>query len=212
MSLQHITNSLLNEEPNNYKIFTQILDRLLEEVKDTITMLELGCGSAYYSALFHERFKLKAKNILVEPHIQWYKNFGEGYFADKKNIYFYNNFIEKLVWAHWGGENDTLALKLQEETTQISVEKILQETHTNYVDILHMDMQGSEYYVLNDIINTNIITKFNYIVIMTHNFNDINYQSYIDLVQNSKIPHEFIYIDANYVENGDGLIVLKINS
>ena len=211
MNKQYIIDRLVKEEPNNYNLFVQILDRLSEDNKDTLSMIELGCGSAYYSAIFHETFKHKAKNILVEPNIQWWKDFGETYFSDKKNFYFFNNYIENLIWAHWGGPNDAFALQLQKETPQISIEQILQDTNTEYADILHMDMQGSEYYVLDNIIKSNLITKFNYIFIMTHDFNDINYQSYIKLLTDSKLSYELIHNNENYRENGDGLIILKMN-
>ena len=212
MNLQHIINQLKSEEPNNYNKFTQVLDLLSKESKQIITMVELGCGSAYYSALFNETFKAKAKNILVEPYIEWWKNFGEGYFANKERIFFYNNYIGKIVWAHWGGPEDESVTQMQKEVSQITLNQLLQETSTEDVDILHMDLQGSEYYILEDIIKNNLINKFTYIFIMTHDFDNDNYQSYINLLTKSSLNYEFVFNDKNYKENGDGLIILKIIS
>lgn len=209
MNIEHITAYLKHSEPKNYNYFIGVLDSLLKEEKDLFTMVELGCNSAYYSALFHETFKPKAKNILVEPYLKWWKEFGEQYFSDKKNSYFYHNYIGKLVWAHWGGINAPLANEVKNEVKSISLEEVLNSSNTDFIDILHMDLQGSEYYILEDIIKTDLVNKIKYMFIMTHNFDNINYNSYLDLIKKSNKSHNFISNDSNYKECGDGLIVIK---
>ena len=71
-----------------------------------------------------------------------------------------------------------------------------------------MDMQGTEYFILKEIIENNLIEKTNYIFIMTHSFDNIDYNSYLDLMRNN-LSHKILFNDPSYIENGDGLIILK---
>ena len=208
MNMQDIINEIRLYEKNNLNFFLEALDDIKSKNKDTNTMVELGCETAHYSALFNEKFNNQCKNIVVEPVIEWYQRFGEKYFQDKKNIYFYNNYIGEILWAGWGGQNDQKVIDIKSKVNQISFNQILSDSNTDYIDILHMDMQGTEYFILKEIIENNLIEKTNYIFIMTHSFDNINYNSYLDLMRNN-LSHKILFNDPSYRENGDGLIILK---
>jgi len=210
MNIQDIINEIRTYEPNNLNFFLQALDDVKSKNKDLNTMLELGCEGGNYSALFNEKFNNQCKNIMVEPVIEFWQKFGERYFQDKKNIYFYNNYIGEIIWAHWGGQNESkFIIDLKSKVKKISFNEILSDSNTDYIDILHMDMQGTEYFILKEIIENNLIEKVNYIFIMTHTFDDINYNSYLDLLSNNNLNKKILFSDASYKENGDGLIILK---
>jgi len=213
MNLEEISNHIKysQNEASNYKLFCDILNELKKQDKNIFTMMEIGCEEGYWSALFKEIFKEKSKNLIIEPRLECWKKFGELYFKDKKNVYFYNNYISELIWADWGGPDDSLALRIKNEVNSISIEQILKNSNTEIIDILHMDTQGSEYFILKNIIDTGLINKINYLFIMTHNFDDIRYDNYIELITKSLIKYEFILNDSNYKDGADGLIILKIN-
>jgi FkbM family methyltransferase len=211
---KELIEKIVSSEPVNCDLFIKILESLNQESKKNITMMELGCSAAIYSALFYEFFQEKAKNIMVEPVLSWWESFGASYFKDKPNTYFYNNYVGPLIWAHWGGSSSDQAVNLAKEIPQISLDQILQESNTDFVDLLHMDLQGAEYFILEDIIKNKMIEKFKYIILMTHNMSELNikYDDYIKLLTNSNIKHEFIFNNSNYIDpTNDGLIIVKIN-
>jgi len=210
MNTQDIINEIKAYEPNNLNFFLNVLDDLKSKNKDINTMVELGCEGGSYSALFNEKFNNQCKNIMVEPCIEWWKRFGEKYFENKKNVFFYNNYINDIIWAGWGGRNETKVIDLKSKVKKISLNEILSDSNTDYIDILHMDMQGTEYFILKEIIENTLIEKINYIFIMTHNFDNINYYSYLNLLLKNNFNDKIIFQDPSYIENGDGLIILKI--
>lgn len=210
MNKDELAQIIASSEPNNFKYFNELINSLLKDVKETYTMVELGCAEAYYSAFFNESFKPNVKNIMVDPDLTWWNRFGKTYFTDKSNCCFYNNYVSEIVWAGWGGPSAPQAQELKDSVLPITIEQILTNSKTNFVDILHMDLQGAEYYALENIVKTNLYNKFKYIMLMTHGFNNVNYQSYIKIIKDSNINHEFIFCNENYYENGDGLIILEI--
>jgi FkbM family methyltransferase len=111
-------------------------------------MFELGCSQGYYSALFREVFNEKAKNVLVEPMLKWWNEFGLTYFKEKNNTFFYNNYIGELHWLHWGGKETDTVKNIKKSTQEISFKNLLKDTKTDYIDLLHMDMQGTELDIL----------------------------------------------------------------
>jgi FkbM family methyltransferase len=201
-----IENYIKAQEPKNYNLFLSILDNLKIKNNPNYTMLELGCAQGYYSALFRETFDEKAKNILVEPVIKWWHEFGSSYFDKKNNWYFYNNYIGELMWENWGGQNCDEVNNIKNSTQEIALDTILNETNTDFIDLLHMDMQGTEYYILEYIIDKNIIDKIDYIFIATH----YDYNRYTDLI--AKSNHEYVFNNPEHRDYGDGLIIIKNRS
>jgi FkbM family methyltransferase len=209
MDIKSIIKKIIVSEPNNFNLFLKVLDNIRSEDKEMNTMVELGGGGGYYSAFFNEYFNNKCKNIIVELCIQCWQVFGEKYFQDKENIYFYNNYIGEIIWACWGGQNNPEAINFKSKIKKISLNEVLLNSNTDYVDVLHMDVQGAEYFVLKEIIENNLIEKINYIFIMTHDFDNINYNSYLDLLSNNNLNDKILFNDPSYKENGDGLIIIR---
>lgn len=209
-----IRDKIRTEEPNSLFYFEKVLNELKKN-KDNNVMVELGCGEAIYSAFFREYLGEKSKNILVEPDFDgsWKSFFGAKYFLGRDNVYFYNKFVGNPVNAHWGGLEN---LNFSKEIGSISLNELIKDTNTEKIDILHMDLQGSEYYILKDIIENQIIKKINYIFIYTHEFNDdislksIKYEDYLKLLESSNFNYEFIFKDSSLRENGDGEIIIRI--
>jgi len=201
-----------HDEPRNVSFFLQALDVLKSKNKEMYTMVELGCSEAHYSAIFNEKFDHQCKNIMVEPIIEVWQKFGQNYFQDKKDAYFYNNYLCDLVWAGWGGPDVPFVVDLKSKINKINFNQLLAESNTTFIDMLHMDLQGAEYYVLKEIIENQLIKKTNYVFIMTHNFADINYDSYLKLLSDNNLNDNIVFADSSYIENGDGLIILRIEN
>ena len=207
--LADIINKIILYEPNNLYFFLKAVNDVKSKNKDINTMVELGCHEAYYSAVFNEMFHNKCKNIMVDLCIACWEKFGKVFFENKKNTYFYNNYMGEIIWACWGGQDNPDAMRFKSEIKKISFNEMLLNSNTDYIDILHMDLQGGEYFVLKEIIENNLIKKINYIFIMTHEFDIINYNSYLDLLSNNNLNDKILFNDPSYTENGDGLIIIE---
>jgi len=212
MCIDDIIKEMANHEPRNLDFFLKAVDDIKSKNKEMCTMVELGCGEAHYSAIFNEKFHHQCKNVMVEPYMEFWQKFGKHYFQDKQNTHFYNNYICDIIWAGWGGSGDPVAMDLKSKINKISFNEVLVNSNTSFIDILHMDLQGAEYYVLKEMIENQLIKRINYIFIMTHTFADINYHSYLKLLSDNNLNDDIIFTDSSYIENGDGLLILKVNN
>ena len=107
-----------------YDLLLKKCNKMIEEDpknKDINTMVELGCHEAYYSAVFNEMFHNKCKNIMVDLCIACWEKFGKVFFENKKNTYFYNNYMGEIIWACWGGQDNPDAMRFKSEIKKIPI-------------------------------------------------------------------------------------------
>lgn len=173
-------NSNISDHDSEYELFSHVLEKIYN--KKNPIMIEIGCWWAFWSLCFRKKYP-EGKNILIElgkRHISIginnfrLNNFSEthywgGFFLDNSNTYSNvksNYDFEKLPNEYF---DDSLIGKMTGPEIHFidvySIEKL------DKIDLLHMDIQGSEYPLLKDLFeNYSYILKekIDNIVVATH--------------------------------------------
>lgn len=172
-------------EPFQVQLFQDVLKNIKT---DNPIMIELGCGEAEYSKIFNDYFLENCKNICIDI-------LPRQLVEAKKNcpsaIIIHGYVGEPL---HWGEiKEDNYGAKRIQLDELVDNEKI---------NILHMDIQGSETYVMQELQNSKYISNIEYIFISLHGTYD---------EVKKCIPEYFEYLYEHPTEGGlgDGLIVVK---
>lgn len=127
-------------EPQEEKVFYEVLKVMPEGA----SMLELGSFWAYYSAWFNHEVK-NAKNYMVEP-LEEVLNLGaqnfklNGFTGDFTPGCIGDKSLESVDFIHWDDKNYKIP--------QWCVDDILQNKNINYLNMLHSDIQGAEFKML----------------------------------------------------------------
>ena len=145
-----------------YNIFQEVLNRVNN--KDNPVMVELGCHWALWSLCFKYRYN-NGTNILVEL-LDTYLKIG----IDNFNL---NGYDFK---SYHGGifADDAHALSKMEFThvpnsKKLNLSEILNENKIKVIDILHMDIQGSELSCIKSLKENGLLkNNINQLVIATH--------------------------------------------
>lgn len=173
-------NLSITEHDSEYKIFSEILEKINN--KENPTMVEIGCWWAFWSLCFRKKYP-NGKNILVElgkrhlsVGINNFKlnNFSEthywgGFYLNDSNTYSRvneNYYFEKMDNEYF---DDSLLGKMT--GPELHIIDIISLEKLNKIDLLHMDIQGSEMPLLEDLfINySSVLTdKIDNIVVATH--------------------------------------------
>lgn len=186
-------NNIYRDEPIQTNLFNDILNKIKSNEP---SMLELGCAEAAYSQIFNDKFFKKCKNLCVDVlprQIDVAKKVCE-------NCIFYHGYFGELVHLQENVENNFNAPKL-------SLKDLLIENNIVKLNILHMDIQGSETYVLEEILDDLLYENIEYYFISTHGI-DIHNRC-LSIIELFNIENEFIFNSSKEGGLGDGLIVLK---
>jgi FkbM family methyltransferase len=199
---------------NSEELQAELFFKVLENITvDNPVMIELGSNDAYYSICFNRFFEEKNKlNICVEVS----KNLLE---LGKENST--NNNCKDIHFLHSKvGNIDTEYFNMISITepnlwgemaeVSISITDIINKFNINNISLLHMDIQGSEIFVLEEIINKNI--SVDYLFVSTHLESSFGntYHKCKELL--SKRVSTYLF-DSEYEGGcGDGLIVCKLTS
>lgn len=180
-------------------------------------MIELGANDALYSIIFNKFFNDKnALNICVEA-CEKYREIGLTNITNTncQNIHYIDGIVGdmnmdyfNLIERYHPGMQGQLSPKI------ISLAQLIETYKIKTIDILHMDIQGSEVSVLNEILTTKLYDKIKYAFISTHRgeeYGDDQTTHYtckkiIDLMQCEK---QYLYDNKDDGGCGDGLIVVK---
>lgn len=171
------------DEPNQVAIFRNILKNI--NYKNPI-MIELGCADAQYYRLFNNYFNNNCTNICLDI-------LPRQLVDAKKNC---PNGI--MIHGYVGEPVHYMEIKEENYNAQrIYLKDLIKDKKIN---ILHLDIQGSEVYVIHEI--KELIDKIEYIFISIH-------RCYEEVKKN--IPDNVEYIFDHPTEGGlgDGLIVVK---
>ena len=170
----------ISEHDHEYQMFGEILEKVKN--KDNPTMIEIGCWWAFWSLCFRKKYP-NGKNILIE--------LGKRHLSIGINNFKLNNFSET---HYWGGfylsdsgsfsrakENyyfekskneyydDSLLGKMT--GPELHIIDIISLEKLDNIDLLHMDIQGSELPILQDLLeNYNFVLteKIDNIIVATH--------------------------------------------
>jgi hypothetical protein len=132
------------------------------------TMIELGSNQAYYSCLFKAILgNENAKSILVEP-VDYGMERGKKHF---KINGFDGVFLEYSIGPYWGEQGRHFPGRLPHNSfnkESRTVEQIMQECSIDDLDILHCDIDESEWIMLDTSRDVFLGKKINYIFLLTH--------------------------------------------
>jgi len=195
-------------EQEQIKLFMNCINQIHSQ---NPVMIELGSNDSYYTILFNLCFKdNNPKNICVEA-CENLLNLG------KKNVL--NNACENVIFYHsivgilnnnYIQQIDKSQPKLQGVVSDncISLTQIINEHNLDHIDILHMDIQGSELSVIKEIQTINIPIRFLFVSI--HNgtkFGDV-YNESVNIL--NQMNAKYIFNDQYKGGCGDGLIICEL--
>lgn len=178
-------NLIINGEPILAKYFLQTLENIKSEVP---FMIELGCAEAVYSKVFNDFFSGNCENIctdILPRQIELGK-------TNCPNAKFIHGYSGTPVHAQEVKENNYGA-------ERIHLNKLIKDRE---LDILHMDIQGSEVYVMEEIKTDGCLKNIKYLFISLHG-------TYDEVKNNITEDFECLYEHPTEGGYGDGLIVLK---
>lgn len=202
-----------HHEPQEEKVFYHLLNRIN---KSKPVMVELGSFWAYYSLWFKYK-NPKGKVICCEPDPHNIK-------IGRKNMLI-NNFTEGeglVFYNSAAGRNDGQKVTLDMDSKPgekidafiRSVDSISIEQKLEYIDILHMDVQGVELDALEGAVEVIKEKKVRFLVVSTHHYvfsgDPMTHHKCLRFIQ----EHGGTIITAhNIIESysGDGLIVASFD-
>lgn len=178
-------NWITESEPILANYFIQVLENIKSDVP---FMIELGCAEAVYSRVFNDFFGGKCKNICTDI-LPRQIEVGKTHCPNAEFIHGYAGkpmHIQEIAEDNFGAKRIYLDALIGDKK----------------LDLLHMDIQGSEIYVMEEIKNNGYIKNINYLFISLHNTYD-QVKEYI--------TKDFEYLYENPTEGGlgDGLIIIK---
>jgi len=129
-------------EPSEERAFSKVLNVL----KEGSNMIELGSYWSMYSVWFSKTIK-NSKSYCIEID------------TNNMNLGIKNFLLNNLTPNFFQGNVSTHGFNLM---------KFLNEQNINHLDVLHSDIQGNEFEMLNDISNFLLETRIKYLFISTH--------------------------------------------
>jgi len=173
----YFNNSRLAGIKVEHKIFNNILSKISN--KKNPIMIELGCYYALWSLLFRQKYP-NGKNILIEINEKSlnvgkknfelngfdYSSYWGGIFIEDSGNYRKDSKDIKYIKREGKYYNPNTGKITGQE---LDFKKILFKENINQIDLLHMDIQGSELSFLNYLKENRILNRILNIVIATHN-------------------------------------------
>ena len=158
------------------KNFEENVLRLLKADKQEFYMVELGCNQAYYSCLFYAMCLKHNKTpnvLLVEPNKDHYNRAVETITANKFfNTKWSKSIVGDIEEISLSLDNSTLPggknFLLNNSSSIVTLEELLKEQFKIDIDILHMDVDFSEWSVLSSSKDLFLNKNIDLIFISTH--------------------------------------------
>lgn len=179
-----------HHEPQEEKCFYEIL----KFMPDNATMIELGSYWAYYSLWFASEVR-GAKNYLIEPDPHRLKIGEKNFQLNNKTGTFRRGYVGSVI----DRDPDLCG------ADQISIDDFIDSEGIEHVNIIHADIQGSEYDMLNSVVQH--LKDIDYFFISTHGDKNIH----LPCLRFFKTHGYAVLAEHNQAEScsGDGLIVAK---
>jgi hypothetical protein len=175
-------------EPEEERIFQEVIKHLDSEKQ--LTMLELGAYWSFYSMWLLSLFP-KANCFMVEP--------------SRKNLYYgkknfeLNNCNGSFIHAGIGN-------KVDKALNVLTVDEICKKNKIKFLDILHSDIQGFEFEMLEGSKRMFSENRIGYVFISTHS-NELHRDCRKVLLDYNFT--EIANVDLDHSSSWDGIIVMK---
>ena len=177
--------NIFKYEPFQVEFFQNILKNIKSNHP---IMIELGCGEAEYSKLFNDCFLNKCTNICID--------------ILPKQLNLAKEICPNATFIHGYVGEPVHFQEIKEDNhgaKRIYLNDLIGDKKIN---ILHMDIQGSETYVMQEIQNNEYMKNIEYIFISLHN-------TYDEVKKCISKDFEYLYEHPTEGGLGDGLIVVK---
>ena len=168
-----------SQHQDEYKKFQQVLSNVAVRNKNNPVMIELGSNWALWSLCFQKCFP-NGRNILVElgkrALMVGVNNFNLNNFSQRhywgglflNNSGTFNNRKADLEYPKIDGEYFDDSINENVVGPELNFIDILNKEKLDIVDLLHMDIQGSELPIMKQLEELNLLRNFNNLVIATH--------------------------------------------
>jgi hypothetical protein len=178
-------------EPQEEYVFSIVL----KSIPEGATMIEMGSFWSFYSMWFQKVIP-KAKNFMIEPD-------PFNIVSGKKNFRL-NRFKGNFTQAFVGGKSGKI-----DGIKMVSVDDFVDDKKIEFIHILHSDIQGFEYDMLQGAQKTIDAKRIGYIFLSTHT-NELHYQC-LDFLKSAGFKI-IATADLNQTYSEDGLIVARAES
>lgn len=175
-----------HHEPQEERAFYEVL----KYMPDGACMIELGAYWAYYSLWFATKIP-HATNYLIEPCTGPLEIGKKNFSLNNKQGHFYRGYID-------------IGEKMN--APKIGIDTFLEQEHIEHVHLLHADIQGAEYKMLQSAVLAIQNQKIDYIFVSTHS--DLLHEQCLTFLK----EHEFQILAHHTMAEScsvDGLIVAK---
>jgi FkbM family methyltransferase len=197
------------------------MERIIKEhtffddlLNDEIVIVDLGACRGEFVNEMNNLFKIK-KAVLVEANPTNFKTL-----ENKENYILYNKaisdksgdtieFYEDTNSPYNGSKFFNYFNGVKHEISTISLEDIIDENNLDYIDILKVDVEGSEYDIMPNI-SDEVYSKIKQITIEFHDFIDVNLKVKTENIINKLELLGFNRISKpiRYMNNSDNYDVL----
>lgn len=176
------------DEPIQVEIFKNVLKNINS---NNPTMIELGCAEAEYSKLFNNYFSNNCTNICID-------------ILPRQLIKARQNCPNATIIHGYVGEPVHYG-EIKEDNYGAKRFYLKDLMENKKINILHLDIQGSEIYVMPEIQSLgDYINNIEYIFVSTH-----HQQAYDEVKKNISNNFEYLFDNPTKGGLGDGLIVIK---
>jgi len=190
------------------------IDALGNTVARNPTMIEAGSNDCFYSILFNKLFERTEKplNICIEVSDKLIELGRANVLANGcDNFSFKHARIGELDESYFDmikQSHPNLWGNLSIET--ITIKNLIKEFELKEISMLHMDIQGSEIFVLEELINLDIVVEDIFVSTHKDSLFGSTHGKCIDLFK--KLNFEIVFSDEYKGGYGDGLIIAKRKS
>lgn len=152
-----------HHEPQEEKVFFEVL----QVIPENATMIELGCYWAYYSMWFQTVIP-NATNYMIEPGIEELTTGMKNFVANN----LHGHFFRGALGSYGPFESAPLINDFEDlkavQTAQVQMDQFIAEHNIPFIHILHSDIQGAEYQMLEGCNKSIKNKKIGFFFISTH--------------------------------------------
>lgn len=194
--LQNVVGGELHPaEKDQARIFLDVIERIDSH---TPSMIEVGCSShSAYSQTFNDIFENECTNVCIEIIEENLALFKYAWEKNSRTGFFYH--------GHCGIPTHVCepSTAVESRGKQLKIKQLLQNHNIDILDILHMDIQGSEVSVLQEMCDDDLFDRVRYGFVSIHD----NHDDCIKILDKQNL--EYLYNSPDTGGYGDGLIVYQ---
>ena len=187
-------NEVFRVEQFEYDLFIKCLQTIKNEGTQHPVMIELGCAQAAYTKIFNNFFESNCTNICVELF--------PTYIAAAEQVC-----PEAKIYIGYVGDlRQPLDVDRDIKPEKVYLKELYADNNLTNIDVLHLDIQGSEIEVLRELIEEDLFKTVKHVFCSLHG----TYDECKKLIEGSGYNVEFTFEHPTQGGYGDGLLVFSI--